>query len=66
MLLQPDAARARSAPPPVGVVAVIGGRQLSRVQLAALEAIERRFSLERVVRGDDGLEVVRLRRKTRS
>ena len=60
MLFQPDAERRLRERPPVGVVAVVGGDRLSRVQLEALRAIRERFELEPVAAGGAGFRVVRL------
>jgi len=60
MLLQRDALADVNGRPRVGVVSVIGGPRLSRVQLAAAEAIMSRFELEPVAQGGEGFEVVRL------
>jgi hypothetical protein len=61
MLLQPEAATAPFKRPAVGVIAVIGGRRLSRLQLDALRSIKSRFDLEPIATGGAGLQVVRLR-----
>jgi hypothetical protein len=63
MLLQRDAFT--DVPPQVGVISVIGGPRLSRVQLAAADAIASRFELEPVAKGAEGFEVVRLTEQRR-
>lgn len=66
MLLQRDALSDVSNRPAVGVIAVIGGKRLSEVQLAAYRSLKSRFEFEPVATGGAGLQVVTLRAKRRS